>query len=212
MKIFCFLKPQNYLNGNDIQFQNIFYSIITLLRIATGESWFTFLADSSREIQPNFICYKINDYNDYIKYGLNGCGTKYAYLYFFAFNTCIVLVLNLMIGIILNISEKIKKNEESAINLYQLYDMIHLWSLYDPDGTGYISFKDFWKFASQISIVLGVNQKENMTLEKKIVFLKLLKLPIYENLNKNKVFCFYFRDVLLKLSQIVVIIKLNVPK
>lgn len=186
--------------------------MFTLFRVTTLEQWFLFLADCSRSIQPNFVCRNINNYEDFSIYGLSGCGTLWAYPYFFSFYLIILLILNLLVGIIINISDKIKKSEESSINIYQLSDIKRLWAEFDPTGSGYMNYKDFWVFSSRIAIILGVKVNELLDFQSKKKFLKLLNLPIYENIQKNNIFCFRFQDVVLELSKIAVMIKFHITK
>ena len=40
------------------------------------------------------------------------------------------------------------KEEKSAISKYQLHEVVKLWHKYDPDGQGYINYKDFWRLSS----------------------------------------------------------------
>ena len=205
------MKPQITLN-DDINFRNIFYAMFTLFRVATAERWFLILADSSRQQSLNFNCHIIQDYNDYQKYGLNDCGSPYAYPFFYIFYIMILLILNLLVGIMINVSGSIKKYQERAITLYQLDDITKLWAEFDSEGSGYMNYKDFWKFSSKIAIIFGVKIEELMDLKQKKRFLKILELPVYEHICQNSIFCFSFYEVVLSLSKIAVIIKLNITK
>ena len=40
------------------------------------------------------------------------------------------------------------KETKSAISKYQLHDVVALWRKYDPDGQGFINYKDFWRLSS----------------------------------------------------------------
>jgi len=210
--LFCYVKPQQNINNGDIDFSNIFYSMFTLCRIATLEQWFLILADSKRSLHNNFVCVEVQDYYDYEKFGRNGCGTVWAYPFVFSFYLIILLILNLLVGIIINISGSIKKNEESSINIYQLTDIKRLWAEYDPNGTGYMDYKHFWVFSSRIAIILGVKIQELLDINTKKKFLKLLNLPIYENVRNNNIFCFKFHEVVLSLSKVAVMIKFEITK
>jgi hypothetical protein len=39
-QLFAFLKPQTALDGYDLGFTNFYISLLTLVKIATGEKWF----------------------------------------------------------------------------------------------------------------------------------------------------------------------------
>lgn len=209
--LFCYLKPQKYIT-NDINFTTIFFSMFTLIRVATSEGWFFILADVSRSQSVNFICKDFSIYFDYEKYGLNMCGTVWAYPFFYSFIILILLIFNLIVGEMINASEDLKKQQEKAINVYQLNDIVKLWGCFDHEGSGFMSFKDFWKFASQIAKILGFQTDEFLNLQTKKKFLHLLELPVYIDIKKGNIFCFSFYDVVLAFSRIAVIIKLNLKK
>ena len=82
----------------------------------------------------------------------------------------------------------------------------------DPEGSGYMNYKDFWKFSSQIAIILGVKSNEFLDHNSKKLFLKMLGIQVYEYEGKNNMFCFAFHDVVLALSKIAVIIKMKLSK
>ena len=192
-----------------MNFTNILYSVFTLFRIATVEEWHYILADSSRLLQSNFICNSVSNYQDYQKYGQTGCGTLWAYPFFFSFYIIILLIFNLLVGIMINISGSIRKHEESSINIYQLDDIKNLWVQYDPKGCGYVDYKDFWLFSSRIAIILGVKIKDLLDFETRKRFLQLLNLKIYEDVRNNNIFCLNFHEVVLELSRIAVLMKFN---
>lgn len=209
-ELFCYIKLQKGLNS-DINFQNIFYALFTLFRVATSENWYLILADTSRaNIQVNFWCKEIYDFEDFFKYGLNGCGTKYAYFFFYTFIIFSLLLLNLLVGEMLNISATLKKQEEKVVSIYQLDDIVKLWAQFDPQGFGLMNYKDFWKFCSKIAVILGLKTQEFLNLETKKKFLKLLELPVYES--SKGIFCFMFFDVVIVLSKLAVLTKMNQTK
>ena len=208
-QLFPYLKPQATVNFKDMNFSNVISSMFTLCRIATIEQWFFILADCSRGIQSNFVCFNVNSFEDYQKFGQNGCGTSWAYLYFYSFYIIILLIFNLLVGIMINISSVLRKYEESSINIYQLEDIKKLWAEYDPKGHGYINYKDFWVFSSRIALILGVKVQEMLDFDTKKRFLKILELKVYEDIRNNNIFCLNFHEVLLALSRVVVMIKMN---
>lgn len=210
--LFCYIKPQRSINSENINFNNIFSSIFTLCRVATAEQWFLLLADSKRMMQNNFVCQTVHTYDDYAKYGRNGCGTYWAYLFFISFYVIMLLVVNLLVGIIINLSGTIRKQENSSINIYRLSDIKKLWMEFDPTGTGYMNFKHFWVFTSRIALLLGVGIAEFLDLEAKKKFLKLLDLPLYEDTRNGNIFCLNFHEVLISLSKVAVMIKFEIVK
>jgi len=210
--MFCYLKPQTTANSEDINFSNIFYSMFSLARVATMEKWFLILADCARNLQSNFVCQTIDDYETFQLFGQNGCGTLWAYPFFYSFYLIILLIFNLLVGIIINLSGKIRKCEESSVNVYQLKDITKLWKEYDREGCGYINYKDFWTFSSRIALILGIKIEELRNMESKKKFLRLLKLPMYESCQQDNLLCFKFQEVVLALSKISVMIKFQISK
>ena len=68
MNNFAFLKDGNQINDK-ANFRNFKNSFFTLLRVSTGENWDGILVDSVSFQRPDFVCYNIKDYYDYLKYG-----------------------------------------------------------------------------------------------------------------------------------------------
>lgn len=61
----------------------------------------------------------MSTYEDYLIYGFNGCGTRYAYLYFISFHIIFsLMILNLLIASVLVAYEEHVKSEESAVSKY----------------------------------------------------------------------------------------------
>jgi len=131
------------------------------------------------------------------------------YPFFFSFYLIILLIFNLLVGIMINVSGSLRKHEESSINIYQLDDIKNLWAEYDPKGCGYIDYKVFWLFSSRIALILGVKIKDLLDFETRKRFLKLLNLKIYEDVKNKNIFCLNFHDVVLSLSRIAVLMKFN---
>lgn len=43
--------------------------MFTLLKISTGEEWDLLMEDLVKEQRPDFVCFNVNTYSDYKKYG-----------------------------------------------------------------------------------------------------------------------------------------------
>jgi hypothetical protein len=52
----------------------MFYSLMTLIRVSTGEGWNFLMDDMGRGPQPNFLCNEIYNVNQYETHGLTACG------------------------------------------------------------------------------------------------------------------------------------------
>ena len=122
-----------------------------------------------------------------------------------------LLILNLFVATILTTTEEITKIEELSINRYQLYKIKNLWKEFDPQGTGYLDYKQFWRFSSRISLIFGVPTEDLLDISNKKNFLKALQLPVYEN-KETKVFTYKYHDVVIALAKVSVMFKYNVQK
>ena len=69
MNNFAYLKNGNEIN-NLANFRSFGNSFFTLLRISTGENWDGVLSDSVAYQRPDFVCFQINNYYDFAKYGI----------------------------------------------------------------------------------------------------------------------------------------------
>lgn len=206
MDIFSYLKPQKNINGYDMNFQSFAIAFFTLVRVASSETWYLIFADTARKMQPNFVCESVNTYAEYSEKGLLDCGSYLAYPYFLSFHVLFsLIILNLFVAIVLTQYDDEFKAIQSAINKYQLKEITKEWRQSDPNGDGFINYKDFWKFSSKISVLLDVP----LTVESKKKFLKMLRIPVYEN-TKTMIFCYKFHDVILELSKMSVLVKYGV--
>lgn len=212
MNIFCYVKPQMTLDGINLKFHDVFYSFYTLMRVVTLDGWWMIYIDAFRKQQPNFTCQKISNYEDYSVYGLSGCGNPFATIYFFSFYLIVSrFIVNLFVSMLLNATEKVLKIEESSVNRFKLTKILKLWEKYDPYSEGFINYKLFWRFSSEIAIIFGVEQKDLLQTKNKKNFLQVLNLPVYENV-QSKVFCYQFHDVVLKLAKIFIFLKYGDPE
>ncbi|KAL4468538.1 hypothetical protein ABPG74_005041 [Tetrahymena malaccensis] len=211
LNIFPYLKFQSTINAYDLNFQGFFQALFSFIRIVTLEMWYLIPFEASQKMAPHFVCRDdMYDYNDFVKYGFQSCGSVISYLFFYIFFLIFTLIiLNLFVATIIESYKEAFSADESAINHYQLDDILKLWTKFDPQGKGYISYKEFWQFSSQIAIIYGVNSEEFLDIENKSQFLKSLNIPIYED-PVDKIFCYKFHDVVEKLSKISVQIKYGV--
>lgn len=181
-----------------------------MIRIASTELWYAIVADCVRTTQPNFICEEVYNYEEFAEKGFMGCGTRWGYLFFLSFHVIYsFIIFNLFIAIIITGFDEESKALKNAISRYQLKDINNLWKKYDPSGTGYMNYKDFWRFSSEIAVIFGVSQEDLLDINNKKNFLKNLKIPIYEN-TASKIYCYKFHDVIIELSKVSVMLKYGV--
>ncbi|KAL4468536.1 hypothetical protein ABPG74_005039 [Tetrahymena malaccensis] len=211
MNLFPYIKEQKIINGYDVTFRDFPNALFTLIRVMTSEYWYVVAQEGAKKMQPDFVCFEnIILYEDYQKYGQNACGSRISYIFFYGFYLVFTLViLNIFIATIIESYKEAFSADESAVNHYQLDDVLELWKQYDPEGKGYISYKEFWQFSSQIAIIYGVKSEDLMDIQNKNEFLKTLNIPIFED-PINKIFCYKFHDVVISISKISVQIKYGI--
>ncbi|CAD8064649.1 unnamed protein product [Paramecium sonneborni] len=209
MDLFGYLRPQIYIEGFDLHFRKFTTAMFSLIRVASSEQWWALLVDSVHTRTPEFACIYIKSFQDYQEHGFNGCGTYWAYAYYISFHLIFSLViLNLFIASILGAYEEHVKSEQSAISKYQLHDVLNYWAQYDPKGTGFLNYKQFWKLSSEIAICFGVPVKELLDPANKTNFLKALNIPLYED--KDGLMGYLFHDVIVSLTKLSVELKYGV--
>ena len=159
-----------------------------------------------------FLIYLLKIIQIYFK-GLNGCGKPASsYLYFYSFTILVTMIfLNLFVAVLLSATQEIRKIEEMSISRYQLGKIKILWKEFDPNGSGYIDYKQFWRFISEAMIRLGVNSNFLLDIKNKKKIMKALCLSVYEN-KSSRIFCYKFHDVIIILAKIAVMIKYKVKK
>ena len=111
---------------------------------------------------------------------------------------------NLLIVTILVSYGEVYKAETSAIDDFLLLEISKFWSSFDPEGKGFINYKDFWTMSSQTAIRFGV-PGVYLEPQNKRKFLNVLEVPLYEN-TKERIYCYKFHDVIIKLTYFSVII------
>lgn len=212
MNLLAFLKTQSTVNGIDIHFRTFSYSLYSLVRIASSEIWFKVFSDCVRQQSPNFVCYEIKNFNDFEDYGFMGCGQANIYAFFFFFHLLFSLIIfNIFIALIISSYDNEHKALKTAVSRYQLWDIKKKWFEFDPEGLGYINYKDFWNFSSEVALIFGVADEEMKDLKSKKNFLKMLKIPIYLN-KKENIFCYKFHDVIIEISKFAMALKYGVIK
>lgn len=196
MNAFSYVKMQNNISV-DANFQSFKIASMTLLRISTGEGWAELMSDFARHQSPNFVCIDLQTYDDYLKYGLQGCGTYWSYLFFFSFEILfIMIVLNLFIAVILQSFEEYTHRSNFVVNDEILIKIKNLWKLFDPKATTLISMKHYERFINILPKPLGIKRENKET---SLQYSQKIGIPIYTSkiYNKKKEFFFFFYDFFL---------------
>ncbi len=115
--------------------------------------------DSTASIQPNSVCFDIYNYEDFAKYGRMGCGSSVGYIFFLSFLiTYSFILLSTLLAVIVDAYSEVRREEESMVNKFQLEEVQKEWENYDPEATGYISYRDFWMFTAKLVKIYKVNK------------------------------------------------------
>ena len=133
-----------------------------------------------------------------------GCGKPVAGLIFFLSFQLIytMILLSTLMAVIVDAYSEVRREEESMVNKFQLEEVQKEWENYDPEATGYISYRDFWMFTAKLVKIYKVNKEELLSHDTKQSFLKSLEIPIYED--ESGVLSFQFHEVVEALTRIVV--------
>lgn len=83
VELFCFLRHNQEIDSFNQNYQDLTHSIFSTQKFTFLESPIGQMKDTSQTLQPNFICFEIKNYEDFQKYGQNGCGNPIASLLFF---------------------------------------------------------------------------------------------------------------------------------
>lgn len=158
MFLFAQIRP-NYPMNNNLNFQSIGNSMLTMIRAFTGENWQEVMHAVSRGRHPFYQCVEEHSYQDFLDNGKvpNGCGNRpIAICFFTTFVMLVSLVfINLFVAIILEgFDETIVENKQ-VFNLQSHEKIRNAWSPYDPFASGFIRIKDFPRFMFRLGPPVG---------------------------------------------------------
>ncbi|CAI2381758.1 unnamed protein product [Moneuplotes crassus] len=122
-------------------FRNFFFSIIILLRCATGEDWNLVMNDlgSTSEFE-GVKCQNAQTYDEMQRDDVLGCGSDFSIPYFTTFVLIITFIaMNLTVAAVIDGLSSARKDEGALISSENINTFIDLWSDYDPKATGWVS-------------------------------------------------------------------------
>jgi len=97
--VFKHTKPTSKSDGYTTGFNNFYTALMTLLKIASNESWFDQVSVFRRGITANDVCYEINSQSDANIYTGMGCGSFIAIPFFITYHMAMaLLIFNLLIA------------------------------------------------------------------------------------------------------------------
>lgn len=94
MELFAYLRPNTELNEFDQNYTTYFKSMFALIKFSTWESPIDQITNAAQELSPNFVCYEITTYQEFLQYGFYGCGSKFkSYIFFITFHIFYSMIL-----------------------------------------------------------------------------------------------------------------------
>eukprot|EP00899_Mesostigma_viride_P006469 jgi/Mesvir1/15823/Mv03377-RA.1 len=183
MQLFGRVKPGETLDEHS-NFKNFGYSILTLLRMVTGENWNGIMYDCM--VQPP-DCDNSPE--------VDNCGLRWAWLYFVSFVLMGSFVMfNLFIAVVLENFSASKLDNDNQVTVKHLHEFRRIWvKHFDPHRCNFISPERFEDLLRKVPPPLGVCGKV-MSRNEMALFQNGLFIPVTGN------FLFY-QDVLNALTQ-----------
>ena len=165
------------------------------------------IKDTSRALQPNFVCFEISTYEEFQVYGQNGCGRGLiADAFFLSFHYLFSLfVMPVFIALIVDSYADLRRLENSFITKKLLANITEEWTNIDEEAKGYIAYRELWRFcAAFLKIYQNREGFDRADLKELVLdksrFLERLDLNAYES--EEGILCFKFHEVILSLTKI----------
>ena len=179
---------QNYPLDDNVNFTNIGYSLLTMMRVSTGENWHEIMHSVSRSRDALYECIESPSYSDFVRNGGQpvGCGDQVtAIVFFISFVIVVSLVfLNLFVAIILEGFEDTYQKDKKLFNHETTEYFRDVWSRFDPNATCFIRTKDFPKLMLALGAPIGWDESFRHDKAKQKLFIKGLRLQSYNGYTK----------------------------
>lgn len=150
---------ENYPLDQNLNFTNVKFALLTMLRAATGENWQDVMHALSRSNHALYECIEQPTYEDYFKNDNKtvGCGNKaVAVAYFVSFIIIVSLIfLNLFVAVVLQGFQDTVQKSSKWVDFELIEHFREIWSLYDPYARGYIHVGCFTKLMFRLNEPLG---------------------------------------------------------
>jgi len=194
MQLFGTVKLQSTFNEY-ANFQNFGISLLTLLRIQTGENWPNMMVDVATKLNVANNCTDNPTYASIQANGgiVNGCGTSASFVYFMLFHLMVtVIFLNLFVAVILNGFSNSNDEESFQIFKVQIEKFKKIWQEYDPQATGFVEVTKIEAIVLQLEadtdfITTGLRGNPKAIRQ----FIASLQIPSYQGFSK-----YFMQDVL----------------
>eukprot|EP00163_Fabomonas_tropica_P014779 TRINITY_DN2686_c0_g2_i1.p1 TRINITY_DN2686_c0_g2~~TRINITY_DN2686_c0_g2_i1.p1 ORF type:complete len:1526 (-),score=377.56 TRINITY_DN2686_c0_g2_i1:447-4610(-) len=178
VSVFGEVRHGEYLNEH-ANFTHFGLAMLTLFRMATGESW-------------NGIMYDCMVQEPDCSEAAGDCGSRFAWIYFVSFMTLMFLVMvNLFIAVIIqNFSFLVEENTILSTDDYETF--LRVWARHDPLATYYIPSAATLTLIRELPPPLGLGLKATEQQARRYLF--QLEIPVYD----GKI---HFKDTMLALAQ-----------
>ena len=122
MELFSFLRPRNQLNDFDQNYKNFHSALFALVKFSTMESPIQQLSDAASEMSPDWVCFKIDSFDKFQKYGQYGCGNLWLAIFFFiSFHIFYsLLLMSTLMTLIVDAYSEVRQEENSHITRFVL--------------------------------------------------------------------------------------------
>ena len=143
------IKEPNVELNEHVNFRDLSTSFLLLFRCSTGESWHGIMFDFARTYSQTNQCRENETYETMMQNGgePNSCGSPLlSYTYFVLFSIVFQIFLNLFIAIIIDVFLGRSEQEKIAVQKNSLQEFVNVWSVYDPDASGFIKISEFENF------------------------------------------------------------------
>lgn len=184
-----------------INFTSFYNSFWTLFKSAGGEDWNLILADTVRRSQPDDVCFEISTYEEYLEYGLNGCGGISGYFFIIIYQLLIgMIMLNLFVAVVLQGFDNLTKHENSPVKPFDMEKFTEVWQNYDPKATKFIKARKLPFFLLTLPKPLGWEERK-LSLEAQRHRIKNFELQVFRKHKHQETPYYYMYDVLIALVQ-----------
>ena len=206
MELFSFLRYNEEIDGFNQNYNDFLSAFFALIKFSTFESPINQIQDGIQTSQPNFVCFEIASYEEFEKYGQNGCGSPFlAGFFFISFHFILnVFLMSIFIGTIVDGYAEIKQMEDCKITRNFISKLVAEWSNIDQEAKGYISYHQLWHFCPVFMRLYEEDKSfKNISTvplaKERSEFLQKVKVEAYEA--EDGILCVNFHSLLVSLTK-----------
>jgi len=159
-------------DGNYERFDMAFF---LLFRQSTGETWNAIMRYCSQSELVLACADTRDEYRETIACGSSAIGPIY-HLFWQIFGT--YMLMQLVAAVILEKFEDMVKSEVAVVSQKSLDQFVDKWSVFDPDGTSFITVVQLTQLISELNPPLGINSTHVASTLKLMAVVKDLDIPV----------------------------------